>query len=81
MPRYVLKKFNGEIHEGISWNKKSHAEAWIQKHLSLYGGLEWRVGALFKAKRDNQMEIVHAKSHKPVAWNNVEPAHEDEYTP
>lgn len=61
--------------------KKSHAEAWIQKHLSLYGGLDWRVGALFKAKRDNPMEVVYAKSHKPVKWDNVKPAHEDEYTP
>ena len=80
MARYALKLFDGRIHY-IGWNKKSHAESWIQHHFKLYGGLDWRVGGLFKAKRDNQMEVVWSKSCKSVNWVNVEPADITEYDP
>jgi hypothetical protein len=71
--RYALKRKDGSIVEGIGWNKKAHAEHWIQEHCSIFGGLDWRVGGLFKAKNDDQLEVVWSKSLKSVNWLNVDP--------
>ena len=81
MIRYVLKKWNDEIVDGISWTKKSHAEAWIQHHIKINGGLEWRVGGMFKARKSKKMEIVWKKDHKSVNWFDVSPAPIKEYDP
>lgn len=67
----LLNKSNNQIIEGIGWSKKSHAEAWIQEHIEMYGGLEWRVGGLFKAKHDYPLEVVWSKSLKSVNWMDV----------
>ena len=75
--RYALKRANGTICDGVAWNKQSHAEHWIQEHIKLFGGLDWRVGGLFKAKHDDPLEVVWSKSHKKVKWNHVEPENPD----
>jgi len=69
--RYALKQQDGSIAENVGWNSKAEAESWIQEHLRLFGGLDWRVGGLFKAKHDNPLEVVWSKSHKSVDWLNV----------
>jgi len=71
--RYALKLFDGRLAPGVGWNSKSDAEKWIQDHCKIYGGLDWRVGGLFKAKHDNIMEVVWSKSNKRVPWENVKP--------
>lgn len=76
--RYALRRENGTIVDGVGWNKKSHAEFWIQEHLRLFGGLDWRVGGLFKARNDNRpLEVVWSKSGKSVRWVNIEPEDPD----
>ena len=82
MARYVLlRKHDDTVVENLSWNKKSHAEAWIQHHIKLQGGLDWRVGGLFKCKNDIELEVVWSKSHESVKWFEVEPAPLSEYDP
>ena len=81
MARYSLRRKDGSICDGISWNKKSHAEAWIQHRIKLYGGLDWRAGGLFKCKNDGELEVVWSKSHKSVNLFCVEPAPLTEYDP
>ena len=82
MPRYVLqRKSDDAIIDGISWNKKSHAEAWIQECIKKYGGLDWRVGGLFKCKNTEAYEVVWNKTHKSVKWYCIEPAPIEEYNP
>ncbi len=82
MVRYVLiRKYDNSVVEGLSWNKKSHAEAWIQHHIKIYRALDWRCGGLFKCKNDIELEVVWSKSHKSVDWFNVEAAPLSEYNP
>ncbi len=82
MARYVLqRKHDGSIVEGISWNKKSHAEAWIQHTIKMHRGLDWRVGGLFRCKGDIELEVVWAKSLRSVNWFDIEPAPLSEYDP
>lgn len=71
--RYSLKRQDGTVVEGVGWNKKSHAEFWIQEQIKLLGGLDWRVGGLFKAKNDEPLEVVWSKSKKSVTWLDVKP--------
>jgi hypothetical protein len=81
MARYLLKRKDGSILHGLSWNKKSHVESWIRHHAKLYGGMSWRVGGLFKCCNDDELEVVWSKSHKTVNWFCVEPAPINEYDP
>lgn len=81
MARYVLERKDGSLVEGAVWNKKSHAESWIQHHIKLQHGLEWRVGGLFKCKNDIQLEVVWSKTRKSVRWFDVSPAPIEEYDP
>jgi hypothetical protein len=81
MARYSLKRKDGSIVDGLSWNKKSHAESWIRHHAKLYGGMMWRVGGLFKCRNNEELEIVWSKSHKTVNWYCVDPAQITEYDP
>lgn len=80
MIKYVLKREDGSIVEGMSWSKKSHVEAWIRYYLN-FNGLDWRVGSIFKAKGGNILEVVKNKTKKQVKWFDVEPAEIDEYNP
>lgn len=67
--RYAIKREDGSLIRDVGFNTKQEAESWIQVHLAIYGGLDWRTGSLFKARNDNPLEIVWAKSKKPVKWN------------
>lgn len=69
--RYALKRKDGSIVDGVGWNSKIDAEKWIREHIEIFGGLDWRVGALFKAKNDDQLEVVWSRSHKSVNWYGV----------
>lgn len=70
--RYSLTH-EGHLVEGIGWRKKSHAEYWIQQHLVQFGGLDWRVGGRFKARRGDMFEIVHTRTLRDVDWYGVFP--------
>jgi hypothetical protein len=80
--RYALvRKSDNYVIPGVGWKKKSHAEAWIQRHIELCGGLDWRIGGLFKAKNDNPLEVVYSKSLNSVPWVDVIAAPVEEYDP
>ena len=69
--RYALKRQDGSLAENVGWNSKAEAEAWIQEHLNTFGGLDWRVGGLFKARHSTPLEVVWSKSKNSVNWMNV----------
>lgn len=75
--RYAVKKKDGTLLEQagklVGFNSKSEAESWIQEEFNLFGGMDWRVGGLFKAKRADQLEIVWSKTGKSVKWIDVVP--------
>jgi hypothetical protein len=69
--RYVVQREDGTLLDNcgkeFGFNSKVGAEAWIQEHLELLGGLDWRVGFYFKAKFDKSpFKIVWSKSRKEV---------------
>ena len=73
--RYLLAKESGEIvmqvgrDHPMSWNTRVGADAWIKMHLEVMGGLDWRVGYLFKGRNDSvPLKIVHAKTGKVVKF-------------
>ena len=73
--RYLLAKESGEVvmqvgrDHPMSWNTRADVDAWIDMHLKVMGGLDWRVGYLFKGKNDwVPLQIVHAKTGKVVKF-------------
>ena len=75
--RYTLKRCGNQMLPKFGWKKKSHAEHWIMEHLEMWGGLEWRVGGMFKARHDNVLEVVYSRSGKSVPWCDVKPEEYD----
>lgn len=69
--RYTLKRNNGTIVAGIGWNSKIEAEKWIREDIEIHGGLDWRVGALFKSTNNEALEVVWSRTHKSVNWYGV----------
>ena len=67
--RYAVKRENGTLVDGARFSTTQEAENWVQEHLEIFGGLDWRVGFLFKARNDNPLEIVWSRSKKPVKWD------------
>lgn len=58
--RYQLKQGN-QIVEG-GFNSRSEVDAHIEEHLRV-GGLDWRVGYLFKSRTDTApFEVIISKS-------------------
>jgi len=76
--RYSLIDSRDKTILPFGWRKKAHAEHWIQEHIELHGGLDWRVGGLFKVKGTRvTLEVVHTKTLGPVEWFNVKPEEYD----
>jgi len=73
--RYALARESGELvmqagrDHPMGWNTKVEVDKWIEDHLSILGGLDWRVGYLFKAKFDREvLKIVYSKNGKEVKF-------------
>ena len=73
--RYNLERVPGGLvmqlgrDHPMVWNTRAELDKWIETHLVLMGGLDWRVGYLFKGKNDNvPLRIVHAKTGKEVKF-------------